>query len=300
MKAQGSNEETNGGGYSCDVFSLDEILQGPENVCKNEEQNAIDDKFTIAELSGYPRQDDGYVGENGSVNWIDPSNGDNTNWPLRAYSTQNHVNGTLSADGFFDTVNGTNSYSGPSDNQNLYLQDDGLTSSHQVGDNMPFYDASSNHKWVDGKDDYLNLNDLLYPPAENQPLFDAGDDLMAYFDATEDDFKFDIMGTEDSNSQLPDMSNFVQKVCFGARMSHNYATVLLHLVRRTLPDHYPSLTSFWLSTVVLFSLQDDNNNKFTLDGISNTALYGASSSGSHGNMYPDTAVPGMALSLYAY
>uniref|UniRef100_A0A0E0GF16 NAC domain-containing protein n=1 Tax=Oryza nivara TaxID=4536 RepID=A0A0E0GF16_ORYNI len=251
VKAQGSNEETNGGGYSCDVFSLDEILQGPENVCKNEEQNAIDDKFTIAELSGYPRQDDGYVGENGSVNWIDPSNGDNTNWPLRAYSTQNHVNGTLSADGFFDTVNGTNSYSGPSDNQNLYLQDDGLTSSHQVGDNMPFYDASSNHKWVDGKDDYLNLNDLLYPPAENQPLFDAGDDLMAYFDATEDDFKFDIMGTEDSNSQLPDMSNFVQK--------------------------------------------DDNNNKFTLDGISNTALYGASSSGSHGNMYPDTAVPDMPM-----
>lgn len=251
MKAQGSNEETNGGGYSCDVFSLDEILQEPENVCKNEEQNAIDDKFTIAELSGYPRQDDGYVGENGSVNWIDPSNGDNTNWPLRAYSTQNHVNGTLSADGFFDTVNGTNSYSGPSDNQNLYLQDDGLTSSHQVGDNMPFYDASSNHKWVDGKDDYLNLNDLLYPPAENQPLFDAGDDLMAYFDATEDDFKFDIMGTEDSNSQLPDMSNFVQK--------------------------------------------DDNNNKFTLDGISNTALYGASSSGSHGNMYPDTAVPDMPM-----
>ncbi|XP_006648145.1 NAC domain-containing protein 53 [Oryza brachyantha] len=253
LKAQDS-KETNGGGNSCDVFSLDEILQEPENVCKNEEQNAIDDNFTIAEL-GYPRQDDGYVGENGPVNWIGPSNGDTANWPLRAYSTQNHVNGTLSADGFFDTGNDTISYSGqqqicPSDNQNLYLQDDGLGTSHQVDDNMPFYDASSNHKWVDGKDDYVNLNDLLYPPVENQSLFDIGDDLMAYFDATEDDFKFDIMGTEGSSSQLPDMSNdFVQR--------------------------------------------DDNNNKFTLDGIPDT-IYGASSSGSHGK-YTDTAVPDMPM-----
>uniref|UniRef100_A0A0D9VMU5 NAC domain-containing protein n=1 Tax=Leersia perrieri TaxID=77586 RepID=A0A0D9VMU5_9ORYZ len=254
VKAQ-DLRETNGSGYGDDVFSLDEILQEPENVCKNEEQNAIDDNFTIEELSGYPRQDDVYVGENGPVNWVGPSNGDNANWPLRAYSTQNHVNGTLSADGFFDTGNDTSSYSGqqqfcPSDNQNMYLQDDGMTASRQVDDSMPFFDASSNHKWVDGKDDYVNLNDLLYQPTENQSLFDVGDDLMAYFDANEDDFKLDIMGTE-GNSELPDMSNFVQK--------------------------------------------DDNKEKFTLDGMSNSTLYGASSSGSHGNMYPDTAVPDMPM-----
>ncbi|KAL5207701.1 hypothetical protein ABZP36_032136 [Zizania latifolia] len=255
LKAQGS-KETNDVGYGNDVFSLEEILQEPENIGKNEEKNVIDDNFTIAELSGYPGQVDGFVGQNGPVNWIDLSNGDHTNWPLRAYSTQNHVNGTLSAEGFFDMGNDTNSYSGQqqicsSDNQNMYLQDDGLVALHQMDDNMPFYDASSNHKWIDGKDDYVNLNDL-YQPTKNQSLFDIGDDLMAYFDATEDNFKFDVLGTvEGSNSQLPDLSNFVQK--------------------------------------------DDNNGKFTLDGVSSTTgantLYGASSSGSLGNMYPDTAVP---------
>ncbi|KAG8072958.1 hypothetical protein GUJ93_ZPchr0006g40769 [Zizania palustris] len=254
LKAQGS-KETSDGDYGNDVFSLEEILQEPENICKNEEKNDIDDNFTITEVSGYPRQVDGFVSQNCPVNWIDPSNGDHTNWPLRAYSTQNHVNGTLSPEGFFDTGNDANSYSGqqqicPSDNQNMYLEDDGLVASHQVDNYMSFYDASSNHKWVEGKDDYVNLNDL-YQPTENQSLFDIGDDLMAYFDATEDDFKFDVLGTvEGSNSQLPDMLNFVQK--------------------------------------------DDNNGKFTLDGVSSCTgadtLYGASSSGSHGDMYPETAV----------
>ncbi|KAG8060819.1 hypothetical protein GUJ93_ZPchr0002g24748 [Zizania palustris] len=262
LKVRGS-KETNDVGYGNDVFSLEEILQEPENIGKNEEKNVIDDNFTIAELSGYPGQVDGFVGHNGPVNWIDPSNGDHTNWPLRAYSTQNHVNRTLSVEGFFDMGNDTNSYSGQqqicsSDNQNMYLQDDGLVALHQMDDNMPFYDASSNHKWIDGNDDYVNLNDL-YQPTKNQSLFDIGDDLMAYFDATEDNFKFDVLGTvEGSNSQLPDLSNFVQK--------------------------------------------DDNNGKFTLDGVSSTTgantLYGASSSGSLGNMYPDTAVPGMVLPPY--
>ena len=44
------------------------------------------------------------------------------------------------------------------------------------------------------------------------------------------------------------------------------------------------------------SLQGDNKDKFTLDGISKSSeentQYGASSSGSHKDLYPDTAIPG--------
>jgi hypothetical protein len=48
--------------------------------------------------------------------------------------------------------------------------------------------------------------------------------------------------------------------------------------------------------VLFTSLQGDNKDKFALDGISKpseaNAQYGASSSGSHKDLYPDTAVPG--------
>nr|APZ76781.1 NAC3 transcription factor [Bambusa emeiensis] len=266
LQAQ-SSKETDDGSYSEGVISLEEIWQEPvsnasvENFGKPEEQNAIDDNFIIADLCGYPRQDDGYVGQNGPMHWSDPSNGDHAYWPLRTYSNQKHVNGTLSAEEFFDTGNGTNAYLGqqqicPSDCQNLYLQTNDLPAPQQVDDNMVFYDASSNHKWVDKKDDYVNLNDLLYQPVENQSLFDVGDDLMAYFDATEDDFKFDILGSvEGSDPQLADMSNFAQK--------------------------------------------GNNMDGYTFDGISKTSdansQYGASSSGSHENQYPDTAVPDVPM-----
>ena len=44
------------------------------------------------------------------------------------------------------------------------------------------------------------------------------------------------------------------------------------------------------------SLQGDNKDKFALDGISKSleanTQYGASSSGSHKDLYPDTAIPG--------
>jgi hypothetical protein len=42
---------------------------------------------------------------------------------------------------------------------------------------------------------------------------------MAYFDATENDFKYDILGSaQGSNYQLADMPlNFTQKVCLGTK-----------------------------------------------------------------------------------
>lgn len=266
LQAQGLNE-TGEGSYDAAAISLEEILQEPvsndsvENIGEPEEQNAVDDHFSLADLSGYPSQDDGYAGQDGPIMWSDPSNGEQAYWPLRTYGNQNQTNGTLGAEEFFETGNDTNAYSGqeeacPPDDQNLYLQTNGLPGPQQVDDNMVFYDASNDHKWEDGKDDYLNVNGLIYQPIENEPLFDMGDDLMAYFDATEDDFKFDILGSVGgSDSQLPDMSNFAQK--------------------------------------------DENMDGFTFDGISETSNakveYGASSSGSRENLYPDTALPGLSM-----
>ncbi|KQK01473.1 hypothetical protein BRADI_3g56080v3 [Brachypodium distachyon] len=253
-------EETDEGSYGDGVISLEEILQEPvsnvsvENIGEPEEKTAIDDHFSLADLSGYPSQDDGYVALNGPIICRDPSNGDHAYWPLRTYGHQNHANGTLNAEEFFDTGNDTNTYSVeqqicPSDGQNLYLQTNGLPAPQQVDDNMAFYDASSTHKWVDGKDDFANANELLYQP-ENEPLFDV-DDLMAYFDATEDDFKFDMLGSvEGPNWPLPE-------------------------------------------NMLDFAPKDENMDGFTFDGISKTSAnvqYVASSSGSHENLYLDTAV----------
>ncbi|KAL6911279.1 hypothetical protein ACP4OV_000084 [Aristida adscensionis] len=256
--------ETSDGSYADGVISLDEILQEPltnvseDNVGTTEGQNATDDNFSVADLSGCPRKDDAYVGQDGT-NWRDPASGDYACWPLRAYSNQNHVNGTLSADEFFGTGNDTNgdAYSGQqqichSDGQNTYLQTNTLAEPCQVDSNM-FYDASSHPNWVDGNDDFVNLDDLLNEPVGNESLF-GGDDLMAYFDATENDLKYDILGAGGSNYQVPDMSIAAQK--------------------------------------------DDNKDVFTSDGIykasAANAQYGASSSGSHDNLYPDT-VPGVPM-----
>ncbi|KAL6591530.1 hypothetical protein ACP70R_050033 [Stipagrostis hirtigluma subsp. patula] len=256
------SKETSDGSFADGVISLDEILQEPSpnasevNVDRTEGQNAIGDNFGVADLSGCPRKDDDLVGQDGTVNCSDQANDDYACWPLRAYSNQNQVNGTLSADEFFDAGNDTNgdAYSGQqlcySDYENLYLQPNGLPAPRQMDGNM-FYDASSNQNWVDGNDDFVNLNDLLNEPVGNESLFD-GDDLMAYFDATEDDFKYDILGSaEGSNYQLPEMSISAQK--------------------------------------------GDSKDGFTFYGISKapdaSAQYGASSSGSHDDLYPDTAIP---------
>ncbi|TVU27652.1 hypothetical protein EJB05_19148 [Eragrostis curvula] len=253
-QAQGSNE-TSDGSYADGAFSLEEIFSSTvsaENIDESEGQIATEDNFSVADFSVSPMKDDGYVGQDGIMNWSDPANGDCTNWPLRAYSNQNPVNGTLSGDEFFNTGNGANedAYSGQqqicqSDYQNLNLQADGFAAPRQVDDGMMFYDAPPN--WVDGSDD-LYVSDFLKEPLENEPLFD-GVDLMDYFvDATEGDFKYDLSG---SDYQLTEMSNFAQK--------------------------------------------DDIKDKSTFGGISKTLVadgqYGASSSGSHEDLYPDTAVP---------
>lgn len=224
LQAQGSNETGEGSYGDGGDISLDEILQEPlsngssENIGVPEEQNAVDDHFSLADLSGYPSQDDGYAGQDGPILWTDPSNVDQAYWPLRTYGNQNQANGTLGAEEFFESGNDTNAYSGqqqacPPDDQNLYLQTNGLPGQQQMDDNTAFYDASNNNKWEAGNDDYLNVNGLIYPPNENESLFDVEDDLLAYFD-TEADFKFDMDLAGGSDSQLPEMSNFAQKVCF--------------------------------------------------------------------------------------
>ncbi|CAM0943241.1 unnamed protein product [Alopecurus aequalis] len=240
LQAHGFNE-TGEGSYG-DAISLEEILQEPlsngslENIVEPEEQNAVDDHFSLADLSGYPGQDDGYAGQDGPILWSDPSNGDQACWPLRTYGNQNQANGTLSAEEFYDTGNDTNAYSGqqqacPADDQNSYLQTNGLPGPQQVDGNMVFYDASSNHKWEDGNDDYLNVNGPIYQSTEDETLFDVGEDLMAYFADTDDDFKFDMLApVGGSDSQLPDMSNFAQKTSnamaqYGASSSGSRGTL---------------------------------------------------------------------------
>lgn len=215
------------GSYADGAVSLDELLQEPvsdvsaDNTGEPEEQSPLDDHLSLADLSGC-NQDDGYVRQEVPMMWSDPSNGDQAYYPLRTYGNRNHANRTLSAEEFCDTGNDTNAYSGqqqayPSDGQSLYLQTNGLPAPQQVDDNMPFYEASSNHKWVDEKDDYANVNDLIYPPMENGSPFDVdvGDDILGLLDTTVDDFELeDLLGPLDgSNCQLPAISNFDQKVC---------------------------------------------------------------------------------------
>jgi hypothetical protein len=186
-QAQGSNE-TSDGSCADGAISLEEILSSTvsvENIVRLEGQNATHDNFSVADSSGCPTKDDGYLCRDGTMNWSYLENGEITNWPLRAYSNQNPVNGTLSADEFFDTGNATNE-NAYSDYQNLNLQADGFVAQHQVDDGMAFYDAPPN--WVDGNND-VYLSDLLNEPVENQSLFE-GDDLMDYFvDVPETDFK---------------------------------------------------------------------------------------------------------------
>nr|ACF82881.1 unknown [Zea mays] len=119
---------------------------------------------------------------------------------------------------------------------------------------MVFYDAPSDYNLVDGKDDFVYLNDILNEPLGNESLFD-GDDMMAYFDATENDFKYDILGSgQGLDYPLADMPlNFAQK--------------------------------------------SDKEDKFTFEGISEVPeanpQYGASSSGSHEDLYTDTEFLGV-------
>jgi hypothetical protein len=211
-QVQGSNE-TSDGTCADGAISLEEILSSTvsvENIGRPEGQNATHDNFSVADSSGCPTKDDGYACRDGTMNWSYPANGESTNWPLRAYSIQNPVNGTLSADEFFDTGNASNENT-YSDYQNLNLRADGFVAQRQVDDGMAFYDAPPN--WVDGNND-VYLSDLLNEPLEHQSLFE-GDDLMDYFvDVPETDFKYDMSGSvEGSGYQLTEMSNFAQKVC---------------------------------------------------------------------------------------
>lgn len=213
LQAQGS-KDTSDGSCADGVISLEEILQEPvsaENIVTSEGQNATDDNFSVDDLlSACPMKDDG---QDGTLNGSYPEDGNHTNWPLRAYSNQNYASGTLSAEEFFDTRNDTNGNA-----YSEYQQADGFPVPHQqVDGSMVFYDAPSDYNLVDGNDDFVYLNDLLNEPFGNESLFD-GDDLMAYFDATENDFKYDISGSaQSSNYQFAEMSpNFAQKVCLGA------------------------------------------------------------------------------------
>lgn len=222
FQAQGSNE-TSEESYDGGAISLEEILSSTvsaENIGGPEGQNGTGDNFSVADFSGCPMKGDGYVGQDGTMNWSDAANGEGTNWPLRVYSNQNPVNGTLSADEFFGTGNGSNENASSgqqqicqSDYQNLNLQADGFVAPRQVDDGMVFYDAPPS--WDDGSND-LYLSDFLNEPLDNQSLF-GGDDLMDYFvDASENDFKLDMLGSaEGSDYQLTEMSKFAQKVCLG-------------------------------------------------------------------------------------
>lgn len=253
LQAQGPNE-TSEGSCADGAISLEEILQQPlshidaGNIGTPEGQDATDDRFSVDDLlTPVPSKDNGYVGQDVTLNVSGPADGDCTRWPLRAYSNQNYVHGTLSSEEFFDTGHDTNgsAYSGPQ-------QADGFPAPREVDGSMVFYDAPSDYNLVDGNDDFVYLNDLLNEPLGNESLFD-GDDMMAYFDATENDVKYDILGTaQASNYQPADASsNFVPK--------------------------------------------GDSEDKFTFDGISKASeangQYGASSSGSLQDLYPDTAVP---------
>uniref|UniRef100_A0A453Q4R9 NAC domain-containing protein n=1 Tax=Aegilops tauschii subsp. strangulata TaxID=200361 RepID=A0A453Q4R9_AEGTS len=137
----------------------------------------------------------------------------------------------------------------PSDEQNLYLPTNSLPFPQQLDDNAPFYEASSDHKWENGKDDYVNVDDIS--------LFED-DDIMALLNASDNDFSLDLLGPVDgSNSQLPAASNFDQKVCFRTLLVITYGAT---------------------------SLQDEAK-----------AQYGASSSASRENLYPDTMVPDVPM-----
>jgi len=249
------SKETSDGSCSDVAISLEEILQEPlsnisvENMHRLEGQNATDDNISVDNLlSAYPTKDNGYVGQYNTMNGSAPADEAHARWPLRTYSNQNYVNGPL-ADEFFDTGNDTNGVA-----YSRQQQADGFPAPRQVDESMVFYDAPSDYNLVDGKDDFVYLNDILNEPLGNESLFD-GDDMMAYFDATENDFKYDILGSgQGLDYPLADMPlNFAQK--------------------------------------------SDKEDKFTFEGISEVPeanpQYGASSSGSHEDLYTDTEFLGV-------
>nr|CAB3448380.1 unnamed protein product [Digitaria exilis] len=253
LQAQGSKDTSDGSGAD-GVISLEEILQEPlpninaEYIDRSEGHNATDDNFSVDDLlSACPRKDDDYVGQDVTLNGGYQADDSYTQWPLRAYSNQNYANGTLSAEEFFDTQNDTNGNA-----YSEHQQADGFPAPHQVDGSMVFDDAPSDYDLVHGNDDFVYLNDLLNEPLGNESLFD-GDDMMAYFDATENDFKYDISGSAPgSDYQFAETApNFDKKV----------------------------------ANKVEFTF--DGIGKAS----EASGQYSASSSGSHEDTYPDTAVP---------
>ncbi|KAF8779502.1 hypothetical protein HU200_002549 [Digitaria exilis] len=292
LQAQGSKDTSDGSGAD-GVISLEEILQEPlpninaEYIDRSEGHNATDDNFSVDDLlSACPRKDDDYVGQDVTLNGGYQADDSYTQWPLRAYSNQNYANGTLSAEEFFDTQNDTNGNA-----YSEHQQADGFPAPHQVDGSMVFDDAPSDYDLVHGNDDFVYLNDLLNEPLGNESLFD-GDDMMAYFDATENDFKYDISGSAPgSDYQFAETApNFDKKV------SHGTA------IYTAFPSLVPFLSVLVINRAISTSLQVANKVEFTFDGIGKASeasgQYSASSSGSHEDTYPDTAVPGTSSRFF--
>ncbi|RWV88834.1 hypothetical protein GW17_00049047 [Ensete ventricosum] len=165
---------------------------------------------------------------------------DESSYPIRTFHAQNmdgidgnrNLQKMLDVEEFFDTMSQNSdpveTYQMTSAQDNFYVQPNDLSpvpggcpSSQQLQENMVFCDApSDNLAFKHEKDQFT------YSPADDTSGFEMVDDLLAYFDATNDNLYYDTIGfpgcSECTNSY--DKSNFTGEVVYDGNCSTSKAT----------------------------------------------------------------------------
>ncbi|XP_072965504.1 NAC domain-containing protein 53-like isoform X1 [Typha angustifolia] len=229
-------------------ISLEEVLNNPsliDDIVKHIDEPGQQNSPTLHDNMGenagvsncsrsLSSQSDGYVELNDFADIA------NLHYPSveRSCNNQNSVNGIdeknnflelLDIEEFFDIMDENTGQpeqlqSCPLINDNSYLQANDMLNYLLVGDNNPgepsdgnmvFYDAASDDL-ATAKEDIVQANELVYSLPVGASGTDEVDELMAYFDATDDNLHYDIMGSvqisETINPSASDMSNSMHGV----------------------------------------------------------------------------------------
>lgn len=203
---------------------IDDMIEYYELEQKNslELNNNAEERAIVTESSSSPCQNGQYVELNDLkdvVNLDFPHSDDSTTWPLKTCYKQNFMNGIdsgsnlqeiLDVEEFFDTMNEDSDSQEPTvlcDNSYLATN---FYSSEQGNENMVFYDASSDDP-ANGKDEFVHPNGPLPTPISSSSGFDMVDELLTYFDTTEN-MLGSVDNLEATDAYLPNLSNFTQQV----------------------------------------------------------------------------------------
>ncbi|XP_072978613.1 uncharacterized protein [Typha angustifolia] len=236
------------------VISPEEVLEDPNIIddmieCIDEPTqqncpapNEVKEEISItADCSHGPAKNDGYLELNDFANsdYVSyPSSDDSAVWALRSCSTLKSLSGldrrsnleeVLNVEEFFSSTNRSSDQPDqlpfcPSIQDNSYIEPSDMLEPPLVGDsysdeaavtNMVFHDASSDDLAI-AEDDIVQLNKLKYSPVASPSEIDPVDDLIAYFDTTDDNVHYDNFGSEPTSecfdSYFLDRSIFTQQV----------------------------------------------------------------------------------------